>query len=131
MPDQKSIFDDMDAVRRDAAQLKPPSSPKHKKRQRSSELFARIPYDRAFRLHKRISAAAWIVLIELDRLMLTSAKGRNPFEFNPDHLLTNLRIGRATVYRCLHQLEKAKVIKVDWQRGKEAAVTHLWYPTSS
>jgi len=129
MPDQKSIFDDIEALRRDEAQLrqqiKSQSNTGRKKRARSDELFARIPYDRGFRLLGQISGAAWVVLIELDRQILMS-KGQNLIEFNPEHLLS-MQMTPTTIYRCLRQLEKAEVIKVDWCRGKRAVVTHLWF----
>jgi hypothetical protein len=48
-----------------------------RKRAPAGETFALIPHDRGMRLYGQISGAAWIILLELDRLIF-KAYGRNP-----------------------------------------------------
>jgi hypothetical protein len=114
------VFDDLDKLRTEMA------APM--RRSRSAETFARIPHDRALELMRHnIGGPAWVVLIELDRLIL-KARGRNPVRF----WSTRLRaagLTRHTRTRALRQLEAAGVIKIE-QRGKGLSpmVTHLWYP---
>jgi hypothetical protein len=71
--DPTDVFDDLDRLRVDfAAPLR---------RSRAVETFARIPHDRALELwRRRIGSPAWMVLIELDRLVLTQ-RGKNPVRF--------------------------------------------------
>ena len=72
--DPADIFDDLDKLKSDLTT--PPE-----RRARATETFARIPHDKALALHKyRLSSAAWVVLIELDRLIL-KRRGQNPVRF--------------------------------------------------
>ena len=65
------VFNDLEELRADF-KSRPQRRPK------ATETFARIPHDKAFDLHShRISATAWLVLIELDRLILKN-RGQNP-----------------------------------------------------
>ena len=66
--DPADIFDDLDKLGSDL------TSPRQR-RPRATETFARIPHDKALALYKhRLSPAAWVVLIELDRLILKAAR---------------------------------------------------------
>ena len=79
--DPAEIFDDLDKLKSDLTA--PPS-----RRTRATETFARIPHDKALALHKyRLSSAAWLVLIELDRLIL-KRRGQNPIRFASARLRT-------------------------------------------
>jgi hypothetical protein len=69
--DPANIFEDLDQLRAD---LTTPTQ----QRKRTTETFARIPHDKALAL--KISGHAWLVLIELDRIILKS-RGRNPVRF--------------------------------------------------
>ena len=72
--DPAEIFDDLDKLKSDLTS--PPE-----RRTRATETFARIPHDKALALYKyRLSSAAWVVLIELDRLIL-KRRGQNPVRF--------------------------------------------------
>jgi hypothetical protein len=65
------VFDDLDKLREDIAA---PSS----HRGRVTETFARIPHDKGLALHRhKLSSAAWVLLIELDRMILKH-RGQNP-----------------------------------------------------
>src|SRR5262249_53698894 len=74
--DPASVFDDLNALRR--AQTAPgiPAF-QGQRRQPSVETFARIPHDRARALYGHIGGPAWLLLVELDRLVL-EGRGRNP-----------------------------------------------------
>jgi hypothetical protein len=117
--DPTDVFDDLDKLRTDlGAPLR---------RERLVETFARIPHDRALDLHRhKISGAAWLVLIELDRLLL-KARGKNPVRFWSSRLRA-AGITREVRARALRQLQAAGVIEIE-QRGKGLSpwVTHLWY----
>jgi hypothetical protein len=71
--DPSDVFSDIEKLRTDlAAPLR---------RQRAVETFARIPHDRALELYRhKLSGTAWLVLIELDRILL-KARGKNPVRF--------------------------------------------------
>ena len=79
--DPTDIFSDLDALRAQAPSLQPPP----KRREKIDETFARIPHDRGLGLYGKIDAAAWIVLIELDRLVL-KGRGLNPVVLGNDNL---------------------------------------------
>jgi hypothetical protein len=100
------------------------------RRGRGDETFARVYHDRALKLFGHItSAAAWVVLIELDRIILTS-KARNPVPLDHGRLYA-VGMTRSTIYRALRQLQKANVIRVErWAQNAMdgTLVTHLWYP---
>jgi len=117
--DPTDIFDNLDKLRADlAAPLR---------RERITETFARIPHDRALALYRhKISGAAWVVLIELDRLILKQ-RGKNPVRFWSPRLRAAGVLTR-TRSRALCQLEAAGVIKIQHKgKGLSPWVTHLWY----
>jgi hypothetical protein len=121
--DPGDVFNDLGKLRTDlAAPLR---------RQRIVETFARIPHDKALELYRhKIDRAAWVVLIELDRLVL-KARGKNPVRFWSPRLRAVGVTGR-TRMRALRQLEVAGVIRVE-QRGKGLSpwVAHLRYPCAN
>jgi hypothetical protein len=113
------IFDDLDRLRA--------RTPRPSGRERVTETFARIPHDRALELHRKLSAPAWVVLIELDRIILKH-RGQNPVKFVSARL-RRLGLVREMRRRALQQLSTAGVIKIE-SRGAGLApwVTHSWYP---
>jgi hypothetical protein len=123
--DPSDIFNDLDRLQQISAGGHQP------RKQRSSEahLFARIPYDRALDLYRqhKISGAAWIVLFELDRVILKH-RGQNPVKFISTRL-KEIGIKKETRARALRQLKAAGVIRIE-QRGSGLApwVRHFWYP---
>jgi hypothetical protein len=121
--DPTDIFDDLPRLRSDQRESTPP------RRQRSVETFARIPHDRALELYRRhpISGVAWVVLIELDRLILKH-HGQNPVRFVSSRLCT-VGLNSHTRVRALRQLEAAGVVEIERRgRGLGPWVAHLWYP---
>jgi hypothetical protein len=94
------------------------------RRKRSAETFARIPHDRGLELYKhRLSAAAYTVLIELDRLIL-KAGGRNPVKFSSRRLRA---LGLKEQYRsrALRHLAAVGVISITHRgHGLSPWVTH-------
>jgi hypothetical protein len=121
--DPTEIFDDLDKLKSDLASPPP-------RRTRATETFARIPHDKALALHKhRLGSAAWLVLIELDRLILRR-RGQNPVR------LASARLRMAGIKQnvranALHQLAAAGVVLVTYRgAGLAPLVTHLWYPVS-
>jgi hypothetical protein len=121
--DPTDIFDDLPRLRSDQRESTP------RRRQRSVETFARIPHDRALELYRRhpISGVAWVVLIELDRLILKH-HGQNPVRFVSSRLYA-VGLNSHTRVRALRQLEAAGVVEIE-RRGLGLGpwVTHLWYP---
>ena len=80
-------------------------------------------------LYGRIDGAAWVILLELDRLIFKSF-GRNPVRL-ANHVLEAVGMSRNAKWKALRQLQDAGVITVA-QRGRDAAVvTHLWHPLKS
>jgi hypothetical protein len=130
--DATNIFDDLDKLRADvsaggAAQPVGPEAPLRSRRAREVVEFARLPYDLAFGLYKHVGGAPWIVLVELDRMIL-SQRGKNPVIFWSPRLRA-LGLTKHTRARALRQLEAAGVIKVvQRERGLGPWVTHLCYP---
>ena len=123
------VFDDLDALQAATPQLTPKApSGRRRRRQRSTESFARIPYAKGLALHQHdIGSVGWTILLELDRLIL-EAGGRNPVRLT-NHHLRQYGIDRAGKWRALRKLEAAGVVAIE-QRGREAPlVTHLWFPT--
>jgi hypothetical protein len=114
-----NVFDDLGKLRKEQAVPL--------RRQRAAETFARIPHERAYALYKHgVSAAAWMLLVELDRLVL-KARGRNPVLLWSS-ALRDLGVSHRTRARALRELEAAGVIKVEKRGpGLSPAVTHLWY----
>ena len=121
------VFDDLEVLRATTSQLTPraPSS-SPRRRQRSTESFARIPYAKGLALHQHdIGSAGWTILLELDRLIL-EARGRNPVSLT-NHHLRQYGVDRAGKWRALRKLEAAGVIAIE-RRGREAPlITHLWF----
>jgi hypothetical protein len=117
------VFNDLDALRREQA------APTAQRRQPLKETFARIPHDRAHALARHgVGGPAWLILIELDRLILRE-RGRNPVR------LTNHRLKAAGIIghvksRALSQLEAAQVINVLSRGGggHSPLVLHRWFP---
>jgi hypothetical protein len=120
--DPSSIFDDLTALRQEQ------KAPASRRRTRLTETFARIPHDRALILHRRLGGSAcWIVLIELDRLILKS-RGRNPVKFSRARL-KSAGLTRQAWRLALRRLETAGAVRVETRgRGKPPWVTLLWYP---
>jgi hypothetical protein len=123
--DPASIFDDLDALRR--AQTVPATPVfQGQRRQRSAETFARIPHDRARVLFRHIGGSAWILLIELDRLVL-EGRGRNPVKLTPT-VRAAIGLTRWKLDHGLGLLEAAGIIRVERHQGRSPSITHLWYP---
>jgi DNA-binding transcriptional ArsR family regulator len=120
--DPAVVFDDLDALR----EVMPAVATK---RARSTETFARFPHERTLGLRGRIGADAWILLIEIDRLIL-KGRGRNPIRLT-NHRLRELGISRSAKQRHLRQLEVAGVVKVQTEGRKWTVVTHLWFPVQT
>lgn len=120
-PHPTDIFNDLDALRHEQR------SSGRGRRQRATETFARVPHDRALALYRRVGGAVWVLLFELDRLIL-KGNGRNPIK------LASARMNAAglnhyTRRRALRRLEGAGVVQVEWRgKGRSPWVTHLWYP---
>lgn len=121
--DPADVFDDLDQLRDD---FKSP----HKWRPKATELFARIPCDKALALYQhRIGSAAWVVLIEIDRMVI-KRRGRNPIRLESSRLRSVGIVGRVRM-RALRQLEAAGAIRVAWRgSGLCPWVLHLWYPVN-
>jgi hypothetical protein len=118
------VFNDLDRLRQD--QAKPPA---HWRRSKLKETFARIPHDRAHALARhRINGVAWIILIELDRLIL-KGRGRNPVRLT-NYRLKSAGISRPVKARALRRLEAAGVIRVMSAGGSSYSplVLHRWFP---
>lgn len=122
--DPANVFSDLTRLRQE--QREPSST--QQRRARSEQTFARIPHDRALELHRyKISSAAWMVLIELDRIIL-KARGSNPVKFWSPRL-RSIGLIRGNRSRALRQLEAAGVISVEYRgHGLAPWVTHHWYP---
>jgi hypothetical protein len=134
--DGASVFDNLDQLRADMASadaMRPVTGPGSSGKQplslrrRETETFARIPHDRALKLHHRLSGSAWVALIELDRMIL-AGRGGNPVLFWSPRLRAAGLTGRSRA-RVLRQLEAAGVVEVEWRRrGLAPLVRHLWFP---
>jgi hypothetical protein len=99
------------------------------RRARTTETFARIPHQRGLQLYRHIGGAAWVVLIELDRLIF-KAGGRNPIRLTNQNLQA-IGMPRSTKAKALRQLQDAGVITVQLQGREAVLVTHLWHPVST
>jgi hypothetical protein len=127
-----TIFDDLDALRKAQTQSLAGSTPKgteaHKRRTRLKGTFARIPHEQAYELARyKLSSSAWLILIELDRLIL-EGRGRNPVRLI-NRNLKKAGVTNHTKTRALRQLEAAGVISVRAPGvGKVPWVTHHWFP---
>jgi hypothetical protein len=103
-----------------------PTAPPHHKRVRAKETFARIPHELGMKLYGRIDGAAWIILLELDRLIFKSY-GQNPVHLTNQNLAV-VGMPRNTKSKALRQLQDAGVITVVQDGQAAALVTHLWHP---
>jgi DNA-binding transcriptional ArsR family regulator len=120
-PDPATMFDDLDALRE--AQR----NPAPQRRQRTTETFARIPHGKALALYRQAGGSPWMVLVELDRLVLKS-RGKNPVKLFSARL-RGIGISHRTRQRALRMLEAAGVVRVEQQgKGQPPLVLHLWYP---
>lgn len=119
--DPTSVFDDLD-------RLKQEQRGGLGRRARTAQTFARIPHDKGLALYRhRLPAAAWVVLIELDRIILRS-RGRNPVKLS-SRRLREIGLIRSQRQRALRALERAGVVKVSRHgQGASPWVTHTWYP---
>jgi hypothetical protein len=100
--------------------------PSFRRRERLTEFFARIPFERARKLGQfGISGTAWWLLIEIDRL---NFEGKQ----HPVKLTSAVRealgITRWALNRGLCQLERAGAVTVKRKRGRCPLVTISWYP---
>jgi hypothetical protein len=100
--------------------------PRPSRRPRSEGTFARFPHERARDLFRQIGGPAWILLIEIDRLILEN-KGRNPVKLTTE-ALEGSGLTRRQVERGLRRLERARVITIERHPGRSPLVAHLWYP---
>jgi hypothetical protein len=125
--DPTDIFNDLTRLRAEQRASGSASSPAPR-RQRSPETFARIPHDRALALGRhKLSGTAWLVLIELDRMIL-KGRGRNPVHL-ASHNLRAAGVHGHFKTRALRQLERAGAVRiVERGRGKAPLIAHLWYP---
>ena len=98
-----------------------------RKRAPNGETFAKIPHERALKLYGYVSAAALIILFELDRLIFKSF-GQNPVRLS-NHKLAAIGMVRSTKLKALRQLQGAGVITVVRDGHEAPLVTHHWYPT--
>jgi hypothetical protein len=97
------------------------------RRVRETETFARVLHDRALELYRHIGGAPWVILIELDRMILAQ-RGQNPVLFRSPRL-RDLGLTAHTRSKALRQLEAASVVKIESRgRGSSPRVTHLWHP---
>jgi hypothetical protein len=118
------IFDDMDKLRAEGSvpTETPELRPAHK-----PVIFAQVPFDRGFKLyrHNSIGDAGWMVLLELDYMVLTRHK--NPLLlWKPEHL-PKLKIEGHTRIEALKRLEAAKMVRIEWRgTGRAPLVTVLW-----
>jgi hypothetical protein len=98
------------------------------RRGRTTETFARVPHDKALALYRHgLSAAAWAILIELDRIIL-KGRGQNPVRFWSPRLRA-VGIKCSVRARALRQLEATGVIIVRRKaRGLSPWIFHTWYP---
>jgi hypothetical protein len=98
------------------------------RRARATQTFARISHDKGLALYRhRLPCAAWVLLVELDRLIL-KARGRNPVKLSSSRL-RRIGLKSQTRHRALRQLEAAGVVSVERiGQGMSPWVTHSWYP---
>src|SRR5262245_42142564 len=95
-----------------------------------TETFARIPHDRALTVYQHLGGPAWVILIELDRLVMRS-RGKNPVKLTSARL-TKIGITDHTRRRGLRQLEEAGIIAIkNPGPGQSLLIHHLWFPVSA
>jgi hypothetical protein len=127
-PKLRIIDSEVDPLFADYGPVEEPSQSRGRprRRERAAETFARIPHDRAFELYRHIGGAAWVILIELDHLILAQ-HGKNPVLFWSPRLRNVF--ASSTRSKALRQLEAAGVVRIEERgRGLSPWVTHLWYP---
>jgi hypothetical protein len=103
-----------------AAERPPPQKVRRPRTSTAAPTWARIPHERALQLHGRIDGAAWIVLIELDRLIFKT--GQNPVRL-PNKKLRAVGMSRTGKAKALRQLQSAGVVTYK-QDGNEAPLVH-------
>ena len=119
-PDPTDVFDDLAMLRHEQ------QGPGSRRRPRLTETFARIPHDRALALYRQLGGPEWVLLFELDRLIL-KGRGKNPVKLSAR--MNAAGLGRHSRKRALRQLEAVGVIRVERQgKGQRQWVTHLWFP---
>jgi hypothetical protein len=119
--DPADIFDNLEVLRQEQAR------PTTGRRTRLQETFARIPHDKAVSLYRHLGGAAWLLLVEIDRLIL-EGRGRNPVKLT-GRALSRSGMTRYSKRRALRQLEAAGVITVTRRGcGRAPLVTLLWLP---
>src|SRR5262245_45168581 len=95
--DPTSVVDDLDKLR--SAQCGGSARRAH-----STQTFARMPHDAVLALYRyRLPCAAWVLLIELDRILLRR-RGKNPFKLSSSRL-RQIGLKQQTRHRALRQLE--------------------------
>ena len=115
--DPAAIFDELDQLRHEQHD----GSIVRHKRQRGVETFARIPHDRALELYRhKIIGTAWVVLIELDRLIL-KRRGQNPVLLISSRL-TAAGVSYHTRRRALRQFGGCRRDQAPVPRGRIGAV---------
>jgi hypothetical protein len=120
--DPTNVFDDLPGLRQEQA-----APGGLQRRRRLTETFARIPHDRALKLYRQIGGSEWVLLFELDRLIL-KGRGRNPVKL-PGPRLKAAGFTRHSRQWALQKLETAGVIRVERRgKGQSPWVTHLWFP---
>ena len=125
--DSVSVFDDLDALRQAQAAPTPsrPASRKHR-RPKITTKFVAITHVLGRRLwEQRVSATAWFLLVELDRL-IHEPQGRNPLSLTTMGLASTGLTTRQ-VDHALRQLEGAGAVAVERHRGRAPVVEALWY----
>ena len=123
--DPANVFDDLDALRQAQAAPAAPAF-QGQRRQRSTETFARIPHDRARRLYHLRGRTVWVLLIELDRLIL-EGRGRNPVKLT-SQCLKAIRLSHDAKTRALRQLAAEGIISIEQRPGQAPLVIHHWFP---
>jgi hypothetical protein len=122
--DPTDVFDDLAALSQEQ------QAPGAQRRPRLTETFARIPHDRALALYRQVGGTVWVLLFELDRLIL-KAGGQNPIPLSSRRLRA-IGLTEGNRMRALRQLEIAGVILVKRRgRGRSPWVFHTWYPKRS
>jgi hypothetical protein len=115
------------AEERAAAKPKPKKTEKPK-RAPAAEPFVRLPYARFMQAYGKLSAAAFVVAIELDHLHFTSFEAhKNPVTLtNKD--LKAVGMHRNTKAKALRQLRDAGLISFTQDGQGSYVVTLTWYP---
>jgi hypothetical protein len=117
--DPTAVFDDIDALREAMPTTK-------SRRARATETFARFYHEKALALGGKIGSNGWVILVEIDRLIL-KGNGRNPVRLT-NYRLRELGIGREVKRYQLQKLVEAGVVRVLARERKWTLVLHLWFP---